>query len=48
MQIAALQDDYTVYHVARCIAAAKQFVKWKIKTKMFFVKQALASIGQPI
>jgi glutamate 5-kinase len=48
MQIAALQDDYEFIIVAQVQeAAAKQFVKLENQDKDVFVKQALASIGQP-
>ncbi|TDE07254.1 glutamate 5-kinase [Flavobacterium sandaracinum] len=48
MQIAALQDDYEFIIVSSgAIAAAKQFVKLENQDKDVFVKQALASIGQP-
>jgi glutamate 5-kinase len=48
MQIAALQDDYEFIIVSSgAIAAAKQFVKLDNHDKDVFVKQALASIGQP-
>ena len=48
MQIAALQDDYEFIIVSSgAIAAAKQFVKLESQDKDVFVKQALASIGQP-
>ncbi len=48
MQIAALNDDYEFIIVSSgAIAAAKQFVKLESQDKDVFVKQALASIGQP-
>jgi glutamate 5-kinase len=48
MQIAALKDDYEFVIVSSgAIAAAKQFVKLESQDKDVFVKQALASIGQP-
>jgi glutamate 5-kinase len=48
MQIAALQDDYEFIIVSSgAIAAAKQFVKLDNQDEDVFVKQALASIGQP-
>jgi len=48
MQIAALQDEYEFIIVSSgAIAAAKQFVKLDNHDKDVFVKQALASIGQP-
>lgn len=48
MQIAALKDDYEFIIVSSgAIAAAKQFVKLDNHDKDVFVKQALASIGQP-
>ena len=48
MQIAALKDDYEFVIVSSgAIAAAKQFVKLESQDKEVFVKQALASIGQP-
>jgi glutamate 5-kinase len=48
MQIAALQDDYEFIIVSSgAIAAAKQFVKLENQDQDVFVKQALASIGQP-
>jgi glutamate 5-kinase len=48
MQIAALEDDYEFIIVSSgAIAAAKQFVKLDNHDKDVFVKQALASIGQP-
>ena len=48
MQIAALNDQYEFVIVSSgAIAAAKQFVKLESKGKEIFVKQALASIGQP-
>jgi glutamate 5-kinase len=48
MQIAALQDDYEFIIVSSgAIAAAKQFVKLDNQDQEVFVKQALASIGQP-
>lgn len=48
MQIAALKEDYEFIIVSSgAIAAAKQFVKLDNHDKDVFVKQALASIGQP-
>jgi glutamate 5-kinase len=48
MQIAALKDDYEFIIVSSgAIAAAKQFVKLDNQDEDVFVKQALASIGQP-
>ncbi|WP_367753288.1 glutamate 5-kinase [Flavobacterium sp. WC2430] len=48
MQIAALNNQYEFVIVSSgAIAAAKQFVKLESKGKEIFVKQALASIGQP-
>jgi len=48
IQIAALNDQYEFVIVSSgAIAAAKQFVKLESKGKEIFVKQALASIGQP-
>ena len=48
VQIAALQDEYEFIIVSSgAIAAAKQFVKLDNHDKDVFVKQALASIGQP-
>ena len=48
MQIAALKDDYEFIIVSSgAIAAAKQFVKLDNHDEDVFVKQALASIGQP-
>ncbi|TDD97471.1 glutamate 5-kinase [Flavobacterium cellulosilyticum] len=48
IQIAALQDEYEFIIVSSgAIAAAKQFVKLDNHDKDVFVKQALASIGQP-
>ena len=48
MQIASIQDDYEFIIVSSgAIAAAKQFVKLENQDKDVFVKQALASIGQP-
>ncbi len=48
MQIAALKDEYEFIIVSSgAIAAAKQFVKLDNNDKEVFVKQALASIGQP-
>ena len=48
IQIAALKDDYEFIIVSSgAIAAAKQFVKLESQDKDVFVKQALASIGQP-
>lgn len=47
-QIAKLQDTYEFIIVSSgAIAVAKQFVKLESKQKEVFVKQALASIGQP-
>jgi len=47
-QIAKLQDTCEFVIVSSgAIAAAKQFVKLESKQKEVFVKQALASIGQP-
>ncbi len=47
-QIAKLQDTYEFIIVSSgAIAVAKQFVKLESKQKDVFVKQALASIGQP-
>lgn len=48
VQIAALNDEYEFIIVSSgAIAAAKQFVKLDNHDKDVFVKQALASIGQP-
>ncbi|OIV41028.1 glutamate 5-kinase [Flavobacterium johnsoniae] len=48
VQIAALTDEYEFIIVSSgAIAAAKQFVKLDNQDKDVFVKQALASIGQP-
>jgi glutamate 5-kinase len=48
MQIAALKDNYEFVIVSSgAIAAAKQFVKLEAPDNEIFVKQALASIGQP-
>ncbi|WP_366183713.1 glutamate 5-kinase [Flavobacterium ovatum] len=48
MQIAALKDEYEFIIVSSgAIAAAKQFVKLDNNDQEVFVKQALASIGQP-
>ena len=48
MQIAALKDQYEFVIVSSgAIAAAKQFVKLEAPDNEIFVKQALASIGQP-
>ena len=48
MQIAALSDEYEFIIVSSgAIAGAKQFVKLDNHDKDVFVKQALASIGQP-
>ncbi|MGM8363072.1 glutamate 5-kinase [Flavobacterium sp. ARAG 55.4] len=48
MQIAALNDEYEFIIVSSgAIAAAKQFVKLDKNDKDVFIKQALASIGQP-
>lgn len=48
MQIAALKDEYEFIIVSSgAIAAAKQFVKLDNQDEDVFVKQALASIGQP-
>lgn len=47
-QIAQLQDAYEFIIVSSgAIAVAKQFVKLESKQEEVFVKQALASIGQP-
>lgn len=47
-QIAKLQDAYEFIIVSSgAIAVAKQFVKLESKQQDVFVKQALASIGQP-
>ncbi|WP_299102016.1 glutamate 5-kinase [uncultured Winogradskyella sp.] len=47
-QIAKLQDSHEFIIVSSgAIAVAKQFVKLESKRKELFVKQALASIGQP-
>ncbi|MCF7567108.1 glutamate 5-kinase [Sabulilitoribacter arenilitoris] len=47
-QIAQLQDSYEFIIVSSgAIAVAKQFVKLESKQQDVFVKQALASIGQP-
>jgi len=47
-QIAKLQDNYEFIIVSSgAIAVAKQFVKLESQRKELFVKQALASIGQP-
>ncbi|UKM64938.1 glutamate 5-kinase [Flavobacteriaceae bacterium GSB9] len=47
-QIAQLQDTHEFVIVSSgAIAVAKQFVKLESKKKDVFVKQALASIGQP-
>ena len=47
-QIAKLQDSFEFVIVSSgAIAVAKQFVKLESKQKGVFVKQALASIGQP-
>jgi len=47
-QIAKLQDTYEFVIVSSgAIAVAKQFVKLESKQEDVFVKQALASIGQP-
>ena len=47
-QIAKLQDTYKFIIVSSgAIAVAKQFVKLESQHKEIFVKQALASIGQP-
>lgn len=47
-QIAKLQDTYEFIIVSSgAIAVAKQFVKLESKQQDVFVKQALASIGQP-
>lgn len=47
-QIAQLQDTHEFVIVSSgAIAVAKQFVKLESKQKDVFVKQALASIGQP-
>lgn len=48
MQIAALKNEYEFIIVSSgAIAAAKQFVKLESMETDIFVKQALASIGQP-
>lgn len=48
MQIAALKNEYEFIIVSSgAIAAAKQFVKLDNQDEDVFVKQALASIGQP-
>ena len=48
MQIASLNDKYEFIIVSSgAIAAAKQFVQLEKQDKELFVKQALASIGQP-
>ncbi|MFL9829455.1 glutamate 5-kinase [Flavobacterium sp. ST-87] len=48
IQIAALNDEYEFIIVSSgAIAAAKQFVKLDKNDKDVFIKQALASIGQP-
>ena len=48
MQIATLKDEYEFVIVSSgAIAAAKQFVKLEAPDNEIFVKQALASIGQP-
>lgn len=48
MQIATLKEDYEFIIVSSgAIAAAKQFVKLDNQDEDVFVKQALASIGQP-
>jgi glutamate 5-kinase len=48
MQIAALKDEYEFIIVSSgAIAAAKQFVKLDNQDEDVFIKQALASIGQP-
>jgi len=48
VQIAKLNDEYEFVIVSSgAIAAAKQFVKLESNGKEIFVKQALASIGQP-
>ena len=48
IQIATLKDQYEFVIVSSgAIAAAKQFVKLESQDKEVFVKQALASIGQP-
>lgn len=47
-QIAELKDEYEFVIVSSgAIAVAKQFVKLESKGKEIYVKQALASIGQP-
>ncbi|KAB1068418.1 glutamate 5-kinase [Tamlana haliotis] len=47
-QIAQLQDSYEFIIVSSgAIAVAKQFVKLESQREELFVKQALASIGQP-
>ena len=49
IQIAKLQDTHEFIIVTSgAIAVAKQFVKLESNNKAIFVKQALASIGQPI
>jgi glutamate 5-kinase len=49
IQIAKLQDTHEFIIVTSgAIAVAKQFVKLESNRKPIFVKQALASIGQPI
>ncbi len=48
IQIAALKDEYEFVIVSSgAIAAARQFVKLEAPDNEIFVKQALASIGQP-
>jgi glutamate 5-kinase len=48
LQIAALHNDYEFIIVSSgAIVAAKQFVKLENQDQDVFVKQALASIGQP-
>lgn len=48
IQIASLKDEYEFIIVSSgAIAAAKQFVKLDNQDEDVFVKQALASIGQP-
>jgi glutamate 5-kinase len=48
IQIAALKEEYEFIIVSSgAIAAAKQFVKLESMESDIFVKQALASIGQP-
>lgn len=48
MQIAELKEEYEFIIVSSgAIAAAKQFVKLEYPANEIFIKQALASIGQP-